>query len=77
MCVVPADHVVAHYQLFTGPATLGAVAQLLHTSIDVGLAQGALDEAVRLVRDRVPGGKRAWRGQQMTPCWSSASGSWP
>ncbi len=51
---VPAAHVVAHYQLFTGPATLGATAQLLHTSIDVGLAQGALDEAVRLVRDRGP-----------------------
>lgn len=52
--VVPAAHVLPHYQLFTRPATLGALAQLVHSAIDVGLAQGALDEAVRLVKDRGP-----------------------
>ena len=50
--VVSEDNVIAHHELFTGPATLGAVAQLVHAAIDAGLAQGALDEAVRLVKDR-------------------------
>jgi SfnB family sulfur acquisition oxidoreductase len=50
--VVPESSVVAHHRLFEGPATLGAVAQLLHAAIDAGIAQGALDEATRLVRDR-------------------------
>lgn len=50
--VVPATHVIAHYQLFKRPSTLGALAQLLHAAIDAGLAQGSLDEAVRVVRDR-------------------------
>jgi alkylation response protein AidB-like acyl-CoA dehydrogenase len=50
--VVPMGNVIAHHQLFTRPSTLGALAQLVHAAIDTGLAQGALDEAVRLVRDR-------------------------
>jgi SfnB family sulfur acquisition oxidoreductase len=50
--VVPMGNVIAHHQLFSRPATLGALAQLVHAAIDAGLAQGALDEAVRLVRDR-------------------------
>jgi SfnB family sulfur acquisition oxidoreductase len=50
--VVPAGNVIAHHLLFTRPTTLGAVAQLVHAAIDAGLAQGALDEAVRLVKDR-------------------------
>jgi SfnB family sulfur acquisition oxidoreductase len=47
---VPAAHVVPHHLTFTGPQLHGAVAQLLHAAIDVGIARGALDEAVRFVR---------------------------
>ncbi|MFJ4910533.1 SfnB family sulfur acquisition oxidoreductase [Streptomyces sp. NPDC093249] len=47
---VPADRVVPHHLTFTGPQLHGAVAQLLHTAIDVGIAAGALAEAVDFVR---------------------------
>jgi SfnB family sulfur acquisition oxidoreductase len=50
--VVPAGNVIPHHLLFSRPTTLGALAQLVHAAIDAGLAQGALDEAVRLMRDR-------------------------
>jgi SfnB family sulfur acquisition oxidoreductase len=46
---VPAEHVVPHHLTFTGPQLHGAVAQVLHTAIDVGIAAGALDEAVAFV----------------------------
>ncbi|NJC74101.1 SfnB family sulfur acquisition oxidoreductase [Planosporangium thailandense] len=49
---VPADHVVPHHLTFTGPQLHGALAQLLHTAIDVGIAGGALAEAVEFVRTR-------------------------
>ena len=47
---VPADRVVPHHRTFAGPQLHGALAQLLHAAIDVGIAAGALDEAVRFVR---------------------------
>ena len=47
---VPADRVVPHHLTFTGPQLHGALAQLLHTAIDVGIAGGALAEAVTFVR---------------------------
>jgi SfnB family sulfur acquisition oxidoreductase len=49
---VPADRVVPHHLTFTGPQLHGALAQLLHTAIDVGIAGGALAEAVEFVRTR-------------------------
>ncbi len=49
---VPADRVVPHHLTFTGPQLHGALAQLLHTAIDVGIARGALDEAVAFVRTK-------------------------
>ncbi|MFB4274336.1 SfnB family sulfur acquisition oxidoreductase [Nonomuraea sp. MTCD27] len=47
---VPEDRVVPHHLTFTGPQLHGAFAQLLHAAIDVGIAGGALAEAVAFVR---------------------------
>lgn len=44
---VPAEYVVPFSPIFGSPAVYGARAQLLHAAIDVGIATGALDEAVR------------------------------
>lgn len=49
---VPADRVVPHHLTFQGPQLHGAVAQLLHSAIDAGLAAGALAEAVEFVRTK-------------------------
>jgi SfnB family sulfur acquisition oxidoreductase len=49
---VPADRVVPHHLTFTGPQLHGALAQLLHTAIDVGIARGALEEAVAFTRTK-------------------------
>ncbi|GAA2297735.1 SfnB family sulfur acquisition oxidoreductase [Streptomyces kunmingensis] len=50
--VVPADRVLPHHLTFQGPQLHGALAQLLHAAIDVGLAQGALAEAAEFVRTK-------------------------
>ncbi|MEU8932332.1 SfnB family sulfur acquisition oxidoreductase [Streptomyces sp. NPDC048409] len=49
---VPADRVLPHHLTFRGPQVHGAVAQLLHAAIDVGIAGAALAEAARFVRTR-------------------------
>ncbi|MET8979645.1 SfnB family sulfur acquisition oxidoreductase [Streptomyces sp. NPDC004539] len=49
---VPADRLFAHHLTFEGPQLHGAVAQLLHAAIDVGIAGGALAEAVAFVRTK-------------------------
>jgi SfnB family sulfur acquisition oxidoreductase len=49
---VPSARVIPHHRTFTGPQLHGALAQLLHAAIDVGIAGGALDEAVEFVRTR-------------------------
>ncbi|MFE2062595.1 SfnB family sulfur acquisition oxidoreductase [Streptomyces sp. NPDC059467] len=49
---VPADRVLPHHLTFQGPQLHGAVAQLLHAAIDVGIAGGALAEAAEFVRTR-------------------------
>ncbi|MCG5214792.1 SfnB family sulfur acquisition oxidoreductase [Streptosporangium sp. KLBMP 9127] len=49
---VPANRVVPHHLTFTGPQLHGAVAQLIHAAIDVGIAGGALAEAVEFVRTK-------------------------
>ncbi|WP_407548699.1 SfnB family sulfur acquisition oxidoreductase [Streptomyces sp. Pv4-95] len=49
---VPADRVLPHHLTFQGPQLHGAVAQLLHAAIDVGIASGALAEAVAFVRSK-------------------------
>ncbi|MEV4093348.1 SfnB family sulfur acquisition oxidoreductase [Streptosporangium saharense] len=49
---VPADRIVPHHLTFQGPQLHGAVAQLLHTAIDVGIAAAALAEAAEFVRTK-------------------------
>ncbi|MEU8876504.1 SfnB family sulfur acquisition oxidoreductase [Streptomyces javensis] len=49
---VPTDRVVPHHLTFHGPQLHGAVAQLLHSAIDAGIASGALAEAVAFVRTK-------------------------
>ncbi|WP_105968034.1 SfnB family sulfur acquisition oxidoreductase [Streptomyces geranii] len=49
---VPADRVLPHHLTFQVPQLHGAVAQLLHTAIDVGIAGGALAEAAEFVRTK-------------------------
>lgn len=49
---VPRSAVVHRDPLFEGPQTFGAFAQILHTAIDVGIARGALNEAVSFVQTR-------------------------
>jgi SfnB family sulfur acquisition oxidoreductase len=49
---VPADLVVPHFLTFTGPQLYGAVAQILHAAIDVGIARSALNDATTFVRER-------------------------
>ena len=49
---VPADRVLPHHLTFHGPQLHGATAQLLHAAIDVGIAAGALSEAVAFVRTK-------------------------
>jgi alkylation response protein AidB-like acyl-CoA dehydrogenase len=47
---VPAEMVIAHHRMFERPQVYGARAQLLHTAIDVGIADGALRDAAEFVR---------------------------
>jgi SfnB family sulfur acquisition oxidoreductase len=47
---VPAGMVIPHHRMFERPQLYGARAQLMHTAIDVGIADGALREAVEFVR---------------------------
>jgi SfnB family sulfur acquisition oxidoreductase len=49
--VVPGEMVIAHHRMFERPQVYGARAQLLHTAIDVGIADGALQDAVEFVRN--------------------------
>jgi SfnB family sulfur acquisition oxidoreductase len=47
---VPAEMVIPHHRIFERPQVYGARAQLMHTAIDVGIADGALRDAVEFVR---------------------------
>ncbi|MBB5868231.1 SfnB family sulfur acquisition oxidoreductase [Allocatelliglobosispora scoriae] len=49
---VPDDRVVPQHRTFDGPQLYGAFAQVLHAAIDVGIAEGALDEAAHFVRTK-------------------------
>jgi len=49
---VPAAHVIPHYKLFERVSIFHPYGQLLHTAIDVGIAQNALADAVATVRAR-------------------------
>lgn len=54
---VPAERVVPHHRTFERPQLHGALAQLLHAAIDVGIARAALEEAGVFVRTR----SRPWK----------------
>lgn len=49
---VPREHIVPHHLTFTRPQLHGALAQVLHAAIDVGIARNALEEAGEFVRTR-------------------------
>jgi SfnB family sulfur acquisition oxidoreductase len=50
--LVPAELIVPHHLTFNGPQLYGAVAQILHAAIDVGIARAALLDAGAFVRER-------------------------
>lgn len=47
---VPAEHVIPYHCTFDRPQVHGALSQVLHAAIDVGIARGALEEAGEFVR---------------------------
>jgi SfnB family sulfur acquisition oxidoreductase len=49
---VPENHVIPHWRLFDRPSVFHAYASQLHTAIDIGIAQNALNDAVAIVRAR-------------------------
>src|SRR5690606_37515832 len=49
---VPAEHVIPYHCTFDRPQVHGALSQVLHAAIDVGIARGALEEAGEFVRTR-------------------------
>jgi SfnB family sulfur acquisition oxidoreductase len=55
---VPADCVILHEQLFGQQTTLGALGQLLHASIDLGIARAAFKDMLHFIRTRSRGHAR-------------------
>ncbi|OLP52900.1 SfnB family sulfur acquisition oxidoreductase [Rhizobium rhizosphaerae] len=49
---VPAGAIVRHHKGFERPGTIGAVGQILHAGIDLGIARAAFNETVTFVRTR-------------------------
>lgn len=49
---VPAERLVAHWQLFQRPNVFHPLGQLLHAAIDIGIAQNALEETAVALRGR-------------------------
>lgn len=54
---VAPDRIVPAYLAFDNPTVHGAVAQILHAAIDLGLARRTISESLRFIRERA----RAWR----------------
>ncbi len=48
---VSADRIVPAHLAFDKPSVHGAVAQIIHAGIDLGIAQRAVDETIRFVRE--------------------------
>lgn len=59
---VPKSHLIPSYLGDVRPSTDGAVFQLLHAAIDVGIAWSAIKDTVRCVRER----SRAWVDAEVT-----------
>jgi SfnB family sulfur acquisition oxidoreductase len=49
---VPEEDVVSHWHTYERPQTAGAFGQFLHAAIDVGIAEEALRDGARFVRER-------------------------
>ncbi len=52
---VSADAVIQNHKAFAGPAPLGALAQLLHAAVDLGIARAAFADMVDFVRTKARG----------------------
>jgi SfnB family sulfur acquisition oxidoreductase len=52
---VPADAVISHDRVFEHPTPLGALGQLLHAAVDLGIARAAFADMVAFVRTRARG----------------------
>jgi len=47
--LLTADRIVPHYLRFAGPQVAGALGQIMHAAIDVGIARNALEDAASFV----------------------------
>ena len=47
---VPASHVIPAHEAYDRPTANGAVLQIIHAGIDLGIAQAAIDETIHFVR---------------------------
>jgi len=54
--IVPAEWVLPHWETYEAPQYFGAYGQIIHVAIDVGIAEGALEDARDFVRRK----KRRW-----------------
>jgi SfnB family sulfur acquisition oxidoreductase len=50
---VPPEWVIPHYKTYEGPQVFGAYGQIIHVAIDVGIAEGALEDTREFVRKKV------------------------
>lgn len=57
--------IVPHYQAFERPTPMGAVAQIMHGAIEVGIARGALAETIAFVRTH----SRPWADSGREHAW--------
>jgi SfnB family sulfur acquisition oxidoreductase len=62
---VPKTHLVPGYKGYDHPTTDGAIFQIIQVAVDTGIAQAALDETVRFVRNK----SRAWVDSGLEHAW--------
>lgn len=48
---VKPEDLLPHYRAFERPTPMGAFSQIMHAAVDVGIAAGAMQEAIELVRN--------------------------
>lgn len=60
-----AFEIIPHYQAFARPTPMGAVAQIMHGAIEVGIARGALSETIAFVRNH----SRPWQDSGKEHAW--------
>ncbi len=62
---VPKTHLVPGYKGYDHPTADGAIFQIIQVAVDTGIAQAALDEAIRFVRTK----SRAWVDSGLEHAW--------